>query len=201
MKKFILLFLCFFNLSFAQYTTNERSLFVIRQTNWFTCGPAALATILDQFAGISSTEEEIIKLARPFIEGRINSENDKEVGFSAFSLKKAGEAKGLVTKGFQIDSSQLNQYFDNGGLPVIAHVRKPQAHFVVLIAKVKDYFVIGDPSWGRKILSIADFQNEKKPSGANLLFFPNQIVYSTMRKNQQINIDWAKNKLAKLGVK
>ena len=105
----------------------------------------------------------------------------------------------MLVKGFQISISQLSQYFDNGGLPVISHVRKPQAHFVILIAKVKNYFVIGDPSWGRKILSIADFQNEKDPSGVNLLFFPSQAVSVTMQKNQQINFEWAKNKLAKMG--
>ncbi len=189
------------NVTFAQYAVNERSQFIIRQTNWFTCGPAALATVLDQFAAIPSTEKEIVELAIPFLTKKLNAKGDPEAGFSALSLKKAAEAKGMTIRGFRYDISQIAQYFDSGGFPLIAHVQKPQAHFVVLIAKVKNYFVIGDPSWGRKILSIADFVNEKNFSGVVLLFFPNEIRQSEIKKNQLINIEWAKIKLAKLGIR
>jgi uncharacterized protein len=201
MKSSIFLVFLLLNITFAQYVANERSQFVIRQTNWFTCGPAALATVLDQFASIPSTEKEIVELAIPFLVKKPNAKGELEAGFSALSLKKAAEAKGVSVKGFRYDISQVAQYFDGGGFPLIAHVQKPQAHFVVLIAKVKNYFVIGDPSWGRKILSIADFVNEKNFSGVVLLFFPNEIKQSEMKKNQLINIEWAKIKLAKLGIR
>jgi uncharacterized protein len=201
MKLYVFLLFLLLGFSNAQYSANERSQFVIRQTNWFTCGPAALATVLDQFASIPSTEKEIVELAIPFLVKKPNAKGELEAGFSALSLKKAAEAKGVSIKGFRYDISQVAQYFDGGGFPLIAHVQKPQAHFVVLIAKVKNYFVIGDPSWGRKILSIADFVNEKNFSGVVLLFFPNEVKQSEMKKNQLINIEWAKIKLAKLGIR
>jgi uncharacterized protein len=201
MKKLLVLLILFIGVTNAQYDTNERSLFVIRQTNWVTCGPAALATVLDKFAEIPTTEKEIIDLATRFMPVRMNTSGEQEGGFSALSLKKAAEIKLMSVKGFRFDTLQVTKYFDDGGLPLIAHVQKPQAHFVVLIAKIKNYLVIGDPTWGRKIMSLSDFTNEKDFSGAVLLFFPKVAVHYRMQTNQAINIEWAKIKLAKLGIR
>jgi uncharacterized protein len=201
MKKLVILLFILLSVSLAQYSTNERSQFVVRQKDWSTCGAAALASVLDRFSGITSTEEEILELAKPFLVKEINAKGEEEAGLSALSLKKAAEAKGMLAKGFRLDLAQISQYFDNGGLPLIAHVRKPRAHFVVLIAKVKNYFVIGDPSWGRKILNISDFAKEKDFSGVVLLFLPNETNQEKMKKNQLVNIEWAKNSLAKLGIR
>ncbi len=43
---------------------------VVIQTDWTTCGPAAVATLLSTYFGIPATEGEVIALARPIFRER-----------------------------------------------------------------------------------------------------------------------------------
>jgi len=40
---------------------------VVGQTDWYTCGPAAVATLLTYYYGIPTTEAEALKLAEGFM--------------------------------------------------------------------------------------------------------------------------------------
>jgi len=102
---------------------------IVRQTDWYTCGPAAVATLLTYYYNIPTTEAEALELAEGFMRAQ-GLEPAK--GINALALKQTLEAKGILTKGFRVKPEALKDYFDRGGLPLIAHLTEPQKHFVVV---------------------------------------------------------------------
>ena len=72
---------------------------VIGQTDSYTCGPAAVATLLTYYYGVSTTEKEALELAEGFTR-EIGLEPGR--GINALALKKTLEAKGILTKGFRV---------------------------------------------------------------------------------------------------
>lgn len=97
---------------------------VIGQTDWYTCGPAAVATLLTHYYGISTTEAEALELAEGFMR-EMGLEPGPGRGINALALKKTLETKGIPTKGFRVKPEALRHYFARGGLPVILHLIKP----------------------------------------------------------------------------
>jgi len=60
---------------------------VIGQTDWYTCGPAAVATLLTYYYGIPTAEAEALELAEGFMR-EIGLEPGPEQGINALALKK-----------------------------------------------------------------------------------------------------------------
>ena len=110
---------------------------VIGQTDWYTCGPAAVATLLTYYYDIPTTEVEALELAEGFMRG-MGLEPGPGRGINALALKQTLEAKGIPTKGFRVKPEDLRDYFARGGLPVIAHLTRPRKHFVVAVGMVGD---------------------------------------------------------------
>ncbi|MGC8817575.1 MAG: cysteine peptidase family C39 domain-containing protein, partial [Candidatus Hadarchaeum sp.] len=108
------------------------------QTDWYTCGPAAVATLLTHYYGLPTSEAEALELAQNFMRAQ-GLEPGPERGINALALKRTLEAKGIPTKGFRVKPEALKDYFDRGGLPLIAHLTQPQKHFVVVIGFVGDH--------------------------------------------------------------
>jgi predicted double-glycine peptidase len=122
-----------------------RSSGVVRQTNSASCGAAAVATLLSAIFGRPTGEGEILSLvAGHMAEWGVPAEG----GIPALSLVFALAACGISAVGYKLDSPSLCDYFRRGGLPVIAHVLKPERHFVVLVGLAGDAYVVADPGWG-----------------------------------------------------
>jgi uncharacterized protein len=135
--------------SHAQHT-QAREAFTVRQTDLVTCGPAALATVLVHFAGIQTDLKAVIAQAEPLATKR-GLPGGEQQGFNLLSLKGASLQLGLSARGFKTDVATLKTYFQEGGLPIIAHLNKPRPHFVVLIGQVGEHLILSDPAWGRKL--------------------------------------------------
>lgn len=124
---------------------------VIRQKYDFSCGSAALATLLSHHYDRPVSEEEVFD--RMWAVG--DRENIRAKGFSLLDMKLYLQSVGLRSDGFKISLDKLRRI----GVPGIALiVRKGYAHFVVLRGVAEDYVVLGDPSLGSLVLSRKEFE-------------------------------------------
>ena len=170
---------------------------VIGQTDWYTCGPAAVATLLTYYYGIPTAETEALEPAEGFMR-EMGLEPGPEQGINALALKKTLEAKGILTKGYRVKPEDLRGYFARGGLPVIVHLTKPQKHFVVAVGMVGDQIVLADPSWGRSIIPFSALVEERGYSEVVLVPIPPPELIPRVRSNQQATLSWAQGRLSAL---
>ncbi|MGB9861638.1 MAG: C39 family peptidase [Candidatus Bipolaricaulaceae bacterium] len=168
---------------------------MVGQTDWYTCGPAAVATLLTYYYGIPATEEDALELAEGFMR---EMGLDPKQGINALALKRTLEAKGIPTKGFRVKPEALKDYFDRGGLPLIAHLTQPQKHFVVAIGFVGDHIVLADPSWGRRIVPFTAFVKEHGYSEVVLVPIPPPELFPTAWERQKATLEWARNRVSTL---
>jgi predicted double-glycine peptidase len=70
---------------------------VIGQTNYYTCGPAAVATLLTYYYGQPTAESEILELSEKAMEG--SGKSPEEKGVTALALRQAVV---LLCKGWRI---------------------------------------------------------------------------------------------------
>lgn len=166
---------------------------VVGQTDWSTCGPAALATLFNLF-GESASEAELVRLAT-------DEEPGSAGGFSMLTLKNVAERKGHQALGFRLTDAQIQDYFLRGGLPILAHVTKPNRHFIVLVGLLSDGSVlVFDPSWGRSIVPLAALRREKGFEGASLVVVPPEEKAPLARRKQREELQWAEQRLRLLSL-
>ena len=124
---------------------------VIPQTEDFSCGAAALATLLRYHFGNHLTERKVI--LGMFEQG--DKEQIRKVGFSMLEMKRFCEQLQYQGEGYKIDLQKLRQIT----IPVITLMdTRSYKHFVV-IRKVDDRFVyIADPSFGNRRIPLEDFE-------------------------------------------
>ena len=101
---------------------------VVGQADWYTCGPAAVATLLTHYYGIATTEAEALDLAEGFM---VAAGREPGQALTALALRQTLEAKGIPTRGYRVSPEALADYFARGGLPVILHLTEPQSNCVV----------------------------------------------------------------------
>ncbi len=126
---------------------------VIEQSNEYTCGAAAVATLLTYFYGIPTPESDVLNLVYSSMRARGKKPRPGQ-GLTAYDLKEALKGKGITSKGFLVKPSALQDYFARGGLPVIIHLTKPEKHFEVAVGMIGNQIVIADPSWGRSVIPL-----------------------------------------------
>jgi hypothetical protein len=126
---------------------------VVPQTEDFSCGAAALATILHHYYGTSVMERDALK-------GMLK-EGDKEkiqrVGFSLLDMQKLAHSLQYKAEGYRIvDVNQLKKLT----IPVITLIETSggYSHFVVVRRVTDKYVYIADPSWGNRRMSLEAFQ-------------------------------------------
>ncbi|MFZ5447258.1 MAG: C39 family peptidase [Thermodesulfobacteriota bacterium] len=134
-------------------TLKERRLRqVVHQSEDFSCGAAALATILHCHYGAPVNERDAI--VGMFKEG--NKEKIQQVGFSMLDMKRFSETIGYKAQGFRLPDANELKTLDVPAITLIDTNR--YKHFVV-IRKVTDRNVyLADPSWGNRRMSLQDFQ-------------------------------------------
>jgi predicted double-glycine peptidase len=143
--------------------------FTVRQQRDFTCGAAALASILKYHYGMPVTEEMIFWI----IVNRYKPEELKqkaEVGFSFEDLIFVAEKLGFKSQAAVVAISELEKL--NG--PVILQMNmKRFDHFSVLRKKTADIAYMSDPLFGQLTLDSKEFKEEFK--GAVLAIWPSYI--------------------------
>jgi hypothetical protein len=123
---------------------------IVRQKMDFSCGSAALATILKYFYGRDITEEEIVE--------EILKHSDREKvmakGFSLLDLKRYADSKGFKAEGYKVGLEQLPKI----KIPTIVLVDvNGYEHFVVLKGVRRQRVFLADPMYGKRVVSLREF--------------------------------------------
>ncbi|KOY02615.1 C39 family peptidase [Pseudomonas nunensis] len=123
---------------------------LVQQKTDFSCGAAALATVLRQAYWLDVTENQII-------EGMLAHSDQNLVrvqGFSMLDMKHYVESIGMRARGYRVATETLSEI----KIPVVVLMDiRGYKHFVVLQRVNKGWVYIGDPVLGHKRFSVDDF--------------------------------------------
>ncbi|MGJ7513688.1 C39 family peptidase [Pseudomonas baetica] len=123
---------------------------LVQQKTDFSCGAAALATILRQAYWLDVSEEQII-------EGMLAHADQDLVrvqGFSMLDMKRYVESIGMRARGYRVATETLNDI----KIPVVVLMDvRGYKHFVVMQRVHKGWVYIGDPVLGHKRYKVEDF--------------------------------------------
>lgn len=171
---------------------------VVGQTDFYTCGPAAVATLLKNYYGLKTSEAEILELSIKAMEG--TGKDPTKSGFLVLTLKQALSNKNIQSKVKRITPQALtNHFLHKGGLPIILQVTKPEGHYVAAIGMLnKDWIVLADPSFGRRIIRLNTLVNEKGFNGVTLTPMQPRNLGSYIKNQQNKALESAENHLNRL---
>ena len=116
----------------------------------FSCGSAALGSVLQYGYGIETDEQEMIRRMMVGVDPRQVVQN----GFSMLDMKRYVETLGLRAHGFKIEPDALYRL----QMPVIALLDlRGYKHFVVVKGASAGRVFVADPALGHRVMSEADF--------------------------------------------
>lgn len=123
----------------------------LRQKYDFSCGSAALATLLTHHYSYSISEQDVFKEMYE----RGDQAKIRKEGFSLLDMKAYLDARGFQADGFVADVEQLQV----AGIPAIALVKENgYFHFVVVKGLREGRILIGDPSSGTRAMPQSQFK-------------------------------------------
>jgi predicted double-glycine peptidase len=134
---------------------------VILQNLDYSCGAAALATVLRHGFGADVTERELISLI--FVFGQTPKSGIKKYfkrqGFTLLDLKRAARAKGYPSIGYKgMELQDLTDILSVDRLPILVPIRPlGYNHFVVLKGIYGSRVYMADPAFGNKSMKIHQF--------------------------------------------
>jgi predicted double-glycine peptidase len=124
---------------------------VVRQRYDFSCGSAALSTLLQYHYDLPYGEADVLKAMYAL------GDKDKilKQGFSLLDMKRYLATVGLRANGFRAPLDKLS----NVGIPAIALINnKGYLHFVVVKGVTKDMVLVGDPASGMRVVERKAFE-------------------------------------------
>jgi uncharacterized protein len=131
--------------------TERRFLGVIRQQYDFSCGSAAVASLLTYHYGRPTSEQDVF-LAMWNVGDR---ERIRQSGFSLLDMKAYLATRGLNADGFRVPLDKLEE----AGIPAITLIDlKGYKHFVLVKGMRDGRVLVGDPALGVKEVPQAEFE-------------------------------------------
>lgn len=123
---------------------------MVPQQTDFSCGAAAIATILNYAYNYDFTEHEVIKSMLEVSDPDLVA----NYGFSLLDIKNFVETLGLRGRGYNITADVLEQI----QIPTIVLLDiRGYKHFVVLKKTTPDHVYIADPALGNKVMDKQEF--------------------------------------------
>jgi uncharacterized protein len=133
-----------------------RDLHVVKQKEDYSCGAAALATLMTYYFGEHTTEKELLTL----LEAELDEDEKKNKaarGFSLLDLKNVAQKKGFRAAGFRMTMSQLASV----KAPVLVFLEPlGYKHFAVYRGLDRGRIYLADPARGNLRMSIGRFLDE-----------------------------------------
>ncbi len=124
---------------------------VIRQQYDFSCGSAAVASLLSYHYGHEVTEQEVFRSMFAVAD----EEKVRREGFSLLDMKRYLEMEGYQADGFRMDLAGLREQVR---LPVIVLINiRGFRHFVVIKGISDEEVLVGDPARGLKAYRHGEF--------------------------------------------
>ena len=151
---------------------------VVKQRFDYSCGSAALATLLRYGFGDKVTEADVINQLFGLL-----SDDEKAVsvkqGFSLLDLQRVANARGYKAEGFRLEPKDLDKLSG----PVIVYIEpRGYKHFAVLRGVSGDRVYLADPSLGNIRMPIYRFLQQWLGNGATGVIFvvePNEGLPQT----------------------
>jgi len=125
---------------------------VVHQQFDYSCGSAALATLLRFGYSLNSSEADVFKAMY-----RVgDQEKIQKLGFSLLDMKSYLASLGYQADGYRLSLAELNRL----NIPAIALIQVGSyKHFVVIKGTAANHLLIGDPAKGLQLYSESDFKN------------------------------------------
>ncbi|EMD84481.1 C39 family peptidase [Pacificimonas flava] len=124
---------------------------VVRQRFDFSCGSAALATLLRYHYDLPQSEQTVFQ--GMWQEG--DRQQIRRLGFSLLDMKRYLEGLGLRADGYEVSVDQIV----SAGVPGIALIApEGYRHFVVVKGVRSNEVLLGDPSLGLRTMSPEEFK-------------------------------------------
>jgi len=162
---------------------------VVRQQYDFSCGSAALATLLTYHYEDATDEPKAFRAM--FDKG--DQEKIAQVGFSLLDMKNYLEANGYQADGYQASCETLV----DAKVPAIALINyRGYRHFVVVKGVTAEDVIIGDPSLGLRSIPRAEF----KGMWENGILFIIRNKAAVGQRNFNADADWGRILKAPLGL-
>jgi hypothetical protein len=125
-----------------------RTVGVVVQQRDYSCGAAAVATLLTYHFGQRTSEEEVLEVM-----SQVGSQEViKEKGFSLLDMKRYLDQRGYQAAGFRLDVDQLAKVKVPG---IILIDTMSYQHFVVLKGVVEGMAFLADPALGNRAMELA----------------------------------------------
>lgn len=160
---------------------------VIKQQYDFSCGSAALATLLSYHYDRPTTEAKVFQAM--FAVG--DQKAIKQKGFSLLDMKKYLASIGLRADGFRINLDQIAKVHIPGIALINTH---GYMHFVVLEGLRNDEVLLGDSALGARVVSRKEF---KKMWEGVIFMIRDEIKVAQSNFNKEE--DWAVRPSAPFG--
>lgn len=151
---------------------------VVKQQYDFSCGSAALATLLGLYG---ERQNEAVAFRGMWAGG--DHDQIRKLGFSLLDMKRYLASKGRVANGYQVSIEAIVK----AGVPGIALITvKGYRHFVVVEGVRGGDVLIGDPALGLRVQPVAEFK-----AAWNGIFFVIDGDLPTGRANFNARQRWA----------
>jgi predicted double-glycine peptidase len=139
---------------------DQRFRSVVRQRHDFSCGAAALATLLRYY--YDDPVDELGIIVEMLKDG--DAERIRKEGFSLLDMKYYAEKRGYETRGFRIGPGVLERL----AIPAVTLIdTRGFKHFVVIKGTDDGMVYVADPARGQRRMSKEDFVEEWQ----NVVFF------------------------------
>lgn len=123
---------------------------VVRQQYDYSCGSAALATLLSHHYGVKVSEAQVFEAM--YATG--DKAKIQQVGFSLLDMKRYLDSRGMASDGFRATVRQL----ESAKAPALAVISVgAYRHFVVIKGVRNGKVLVGDPARGLMTYSEAEF--------------------------------------------
>lgn len=124
---------------------------VVRQAYDYSCGSAAVATLLTHHYGRPTSEADVFRV----MYARGDQERIRQVGFSMLDMKGFLKTEGLAADGFRMSLDELAA----ADTPAIALIDLGRyRHFVVIKGVQGGRVLVGDPALGLKTYARPEFE-------------------------------------------
>jgi uncharacterized protein len=162
----------------------EENLFrtTVRQRYDFSCGSAAVATLLTHHYNAPTTEDH----AMYFMYQRGEQQKIQNEGFSMLDMKDYLEARGFQADGYEINVDQFAQLVSEA-VPFIALINENgYNHFVVVKGAAGAHVLLGDPSRGTRIMPRKKFETVWSARVAFLIHSHKEVAKFNVKEHWRI---------------
>ena len=174
--------------NFKTMSMKERQFrFTERQQYDFSCGSAALATLLTHHYGDPVKEKAV------YVDMWEQGDQDKirKEGFSMLDMKRFLESRGYAAEGYSASLDKLA----NVGIPAIVLIRDGRYNHFVVVKGVRDGKVaFGDPAQGARVMPQPEFER----------MMINRILFVINGRNDKVvfnhPMDWRVREKAPVGM-